>query len=237
MSERPAYGYGTPNWEMITRWFALPPEEDTPFWALNLMKYKARADYGDGRKSELTGKQADDVYVPYGPLEAIGAMVVFGGDVADQRLGEPSWDRVGIVRYPSRSAFFAMQQRDDFKQQHVHKEAGMDFTIVMSCLPTAHDDADAGEGRVVLLVERGAAGEPATIDGVRELAAFTVEGVIVGDDRTFDRARFVRAADDAALAALVAAASASQEAQVLVVAPMVDRLIESIVTAPSSANG
>ena len=54
------------------------------------------------------------------------------------------WDRVGIVRYPSRRAFLAMQQRDDFKQKHVHKDAGMEFTIVMSTLPAptfagAHD--------------------------------------------------------------------------------------------------
>ncbi len=47
MSGRPSPGYGEPNWEMIGRWFELPPQEDTPFWAVNLMKYRERADYGD----------------------------------------------------------------------------------------------------------------------------------------------------------------------------------------------
>ena len=41
-------GYGTPNWEMLQRWLALPAEDDGPFWALNLMKYRAVAAYADG---------------------------------------------------------------------------------------------------------------------------------------------------------------------------------------------
>ena len=59
MSDRRGPSYGTPNFEMISRWFQLPPEEDTPFWAVNLMKYKARADYGDGGDQGRTGKEAD----------------------------------------------------------------------------------------------------------------------------------------------------------------------------------
>ena len=46
-------------------------------------------------------------------------------------------DRIGIVDYPTRRAFFDMQRRDDFKAQHEHKEAGMEFTIVMGTEPVA----------------------------------------------------------------------------------------------------
>ncbi len=239
MAERPNPGYGTPNWEMIRRWFELPPDEDTPFWAVNLMKYKVRAEYADGRETQLTGKDADDTYVPYGPLEAIGAMIAFGGDVVDQRGSEPAWDRIGIVRYPSRAGFFAMQQRDDFKDQHVHKEAGMDVTIVMSCLPVPGAPVAPlpEDGHVVVRVRRfGDAPRPADelVEGVTPLARFDVEGVIVGDDRTWDEVRFDHAADDSALAALLDT-SGAEEAYAIVVRPVavVNRLVESITTAPT----
>ena len=233
---RPDPSYGTPNWDLIGRWLHLEPADDGPFWAVNLMKYHAVAQYADGAGAPMSGKDADDEYAPLGPLAAIGAAVAFLGDVTDQRLGDPVWDRVGVVRYPSRAAFFAMQQRDDFKAQHVHKEAGMAFTIVMACLPVAHDPAAAG-GTLVLLVERGGSAVPAVVEGATDVASFAVEGVIVGDERSFDRARFVRAADDSVVAALVDAASGSDEAHLVVLDPSIDHLVDTIVTAPSVAAG
>ena len=231
--------YGTPNWSMISRWLEIPAEDDGPFWALNLMKYRTVAAYGNDAGSDgkvVSGREADDAYAPLGPLAAIGAMVSFLGDVDSQPLGEPGWDRIGIIRYPSRAAFFAMQQRDDFKQQHVHKEAGMEFTIVMATIPTWHADAPATEGRLVLTVERQAqatmSATPTT--GIDPIATFDLEGVIVGDERTFDRVRFDRVADDEALSALVNLSAAAEESQVIVLDVKIDNLIESIRTAPSS---
>jgi hypothetical protein len=230
MAERNAPGYGTPNREMIGRWLELPPEDDGPFWALNLMQYRPVADYGDGEDRGRSGREADDAYAPLGPLEAIGAMVAFHADVVGQPLGDPTWDRVGIVRYPSRAAFFAMQQREDFKAKHVHKEAGMAQTIVLSCRPEGPASA-SGSGGLVLTVERRADDEPPGAPH-GAVAAFSVEGVIVGDGRTWSSARFDRAADAAASEALVAAAATAEEAFVLVLEPLLDRLVESIETAP-----
>jgi hypothetical protein len=234
MAEPPSPAYGTPNWDMLQRWMHLAPEGDGPFWALNLMRYHDVAQYADGT-SGVSGREADDAYTPRGPLAAVGAVLAFHGDVVDQRLGSPTWDRVGIVRYPSRAAFFAMQQRDDFKAQHVHKEAGMEFTIVMSCLPRAHTDPAPADGALVLVVDRGAA--PGGTSGAEEVVRFDVEGVIVGDERSFDRARFLRLTDERALDALVQAAGSAAEAQVLVIEPAVDRLVETIVTAPEEVEG
>ena len=223
-------GYGTPNWEMLQGWLTLPAEDDGPFWALNLMKYREVAAYADGNAGKVSGKEADDAYAPLGPLAAIGAMVAFHGDVLDQRAGAPAWDRVGIVRYPTRAAFFAMQQRDDFKDQHVHKEAGMEFTIVMACHPDGSPGDGAGADRLVLVVTRGgeAPGAIDGIDGIEPVASFTVEGVIVGDERSFDRAWFATVRDDAALDALVASLAAAEDAHVLVVDRAIDRLVESV---------
>ncbi len=233
--------YGEPNWEMIQRWFQLSPEDDGPFWALNLMKYRTVAVYANADGPAVSGKDADDAYAPLGPIAAVGAMVAFHGDVTDQRSGTPNWDRVAIVRYPSRAAFFAMQQREDFKDQHVHKEAGMEFTIVMSCLPTdfqpsdARPAVDAASERLVLSVERGDA-DPAPLPaGVTLAVDFAVEGVIVGDERSFDRARFVLVTDVAALAAFVSQAEAAGEAHVMVVNREIDRLAGSITGAPAAS--
>jgi hypothetical protein len=235
MAEPSAPTYGTPNWEMIGRWLELSPEEDSAFWAVNLMKYKAQAEYADGRDSGLTGQEADDIYTPYGPLEAIGAMIAFAGQVLEQRGSNPTWDRIGIVRYPSRAAFFAMQQRDDFKDQHAHKEAGMDATIVMSCLPVAGAPVAAvpDGGHLVMAVRRGGAPVDAVADGVTPLVRFEVEGVIVGDGRTWDEVRFDHASDERALAALLDV-GAAEEAFAVALQPAVvaDRLAESITSAP-----
>ncbi len=225
--------YGTPNWEMIQRWFALDPADDGPFWALNLMKYHEVAQYSDPSAPAVSGKSADDAYAPRGPLAAVGARIAFFGDVLDQHGGTPAWDRIAIVRYPTRAAFFEMQQRDDFKDQHVHKEAGMEFTIVMSCLPRAAGPAtDTEPDSWVLTVERGADLHCGPLpDGVSLVADFDVEGVIVGDERSFDRAQFLRADSDTAIAAIADLCGQAEDACVIVVDRAMDHLVESIESA------
>ncbi len=112
------------------------PGDDGPVYMVNLMAYKERAEYADGRDTTLSGREADDAYTPLGPLAAVGAEVVFASDVVDQFIGEePKWDRIAVVRYPTRAAFIAMQEREDFQQAHLHKEAGMAETIVIGCQP------------------------------------------------------------------------------------------------------
>jgi len=227
--------YGTPNFEMLKTWIGRPAEEDGPFWALNLMKYRAVADYQDGQNTSISGRAADDAYAPLGPLEAIGAMVAFHGDVDRQSAGEPVWDRIGIVRYPTRAAFFAMQQRDDFKQQHVHKDAGMECTIVMSCLPDAgRPPIPTPAGTLVLRVGRvRERGDLPEVDGAVRVATFDVEGVIVGDDRTWSRVAFDSAPTDEIARALLAASAGTEEMFAMVLArPGIDAIEQSIRTAP-----
>jgi hypothetical protein len=227
--------YGTINKDLVGAWFELPPEQDGPFWALNLMKYREVADYSDGRRSTASGKDADDEYTPLGPLKSVGAIVAFHGDVEQQRGAEPRWDRVGIVRYPSRAAFFAMQQRDDFKRQHEHKDAGMEFTIVMSCLPDITmppDDAHAGDALVLRVCRTADGRDVPAVAGALRVATFDVEGVIVGDERTWTRAVFDQSASDVTTEALLTTADGVEEQFALVLDSGVDRLVSSIRTAP-----
>jgi hypothetical protein len=134
MADAPRYGqidqaYGL---ELATT----APEDDGPIWMVNLMKYRETADYTDGRETSISGREADDIYAPLDVLADIGAEVVFAADVDQQLLGDaPQWDRVAIVKYPTRRSFIEMQSRPDFQDKHVHKEAGMESTIVSGCVP------------------------------------------------------------------------------------------------------
>jgi len=184
MAEQLEHPYGTINVELVGAWLHMKPEDDGTFWALNLMKYVEVANYDDGREG-ISGKAADDAYSPVGPLAAVGAAVAYLGDVKVQPLGTPLWDRVGIVRYPTRASFFAMQERKDFKEAHVHKKAGMEFTIILSCLPNTHDESASTDGDLVLLIDKGADDAFATVQGVTQVALFDVEGVIIGDERRY----------------------------------------------------
>lgn len=128
--------YGTIDRDYGMRLATTPPDEDGPVWMVNLMKYRDVAEYADGRESSISGREADDEYAPVEILESFGAEVVFFGDVDQQLLGDDVvWDRIGVVKYPTRRSFIEMQSRRDFQEKHAHKEAGMERTIVMGCQP------------------------------------------------------------------------------------------------------
>ena len=148
-----AVRYGQVDREYGMRLATTPPEDDGPIWMVNLMKYREKADYADGRESDISGKEADDRYTPLGPLKAIGAEPVFFADVDTQFLNDtPKWDRVGIVKYPSRRAFIEMQHASGLPgTARTTRRPGMAETIVCGCLPmpipTLPDDApDVGRG-------------------------------------------------------------------------------------------
>ena len=215
----PAYGKVDRDYGM--RLATTPPEEDGPVWMLNLMKYRDVAAYADGNPEGISGKEADDRYAPTEVLRKIGAHVPFFGDVESQPVGsDVAWDRIGMVKYPTRRSFIDMQARSDFKGKHEHKEAGMEFTFVMGCQPIDFGASTAAEtvaaSFVVLDVLRfvdgtsavemhenaRAARDHASAGGGFPLTWFDVEGTIMGDGRKWDAARFTAYPSfDAAVAA------------------------------------
>jgi hypothetical protein len=138
MGERtsPSARYGQIDEHYAARLATCPPDDDGPIWMVNLMSYRDRAEYPDGRASDISGREADDRYTPLGPLAAIGAEIVFVADVDTQFLNPaPAWHRVAVVKYPTRRSFVEMSTRADFQELHHHKEAGMAHTFVIGCLP------------------------------------------------------------------------------------------------------
>ena len=221
--------YGRINTRMVGAWARGEVADDGPFWALNLMKYRDIADYAgaSGEAAEqdgaVSGREADDAYTPRDSLAAIGAMIAFAADVDQTIAGDGvRWDRIGIVRYPSRKAFLAMQQRDDFKAKHIHKDAGMEFTIVMSCLPKL--PFGGSTERTPLLEMSVSARQPeASEDG----GVFEVEGVIVGDERTWATASFRWLAQAPPEAPRID----TRDEYRLIVRPTIDRLTRSVLEA------
>jgi hypothetical protein len=200
--------YGTVDREYGKRLAFCDPAEDGPVHMLNLMKYKGEAEYGDAGEKGVTGREADDRYAPVDVLAEIGAVITFTAEVLE---ASEDWDRVAVVKYPTRKAFIDMQSRRDFQDKHVHKEAGMDHTIVMGTLPTGELPGRTKPGRVLLEVWSG--DRPAG-DG----AEFRVEGTIVGDGRRWDGARYRVVADDE-----VVDLTPSDTHQRLLLQPMIER--------------
>ena len=177
-----AYNFGTINGPYAASLFTYDPHADGPVFMVNFMRYKEVAVYDDGRETTLSGQEADDLYAPLDVLGRIGADVAFHGEV--EGLGEREWHRIGIVRYPTRKSFMDMQSRPDFLERFVHKEAGMEFTIVMTTLATSPlpDELLEAEHLTFVGLPEGAAFESSQPFGV-----LAVEDVVIGDERRFDR--------------------------------------------------
>jgi len=103
--------------------------ENVPFLAVNLIKFKEKAEYADGRETDLTGREAYAIYADevLGHLAKVGAEPIFGGEVNRLILGEVEelWDVVAVVRYPSRKAMFEMATSDDYIESEKHRTAGL----------------------------------------------------------------------------------------------------------------
>lgn len=103
---------------------------DTPIYMVNLLKFKNKAEYEDGRKTNLSGEEA---YAIYGlevmeHLKKIGGELIFSGVVNRLMLGEVEelWDWIAVVRYPSRKAMLEMITNPDYLESEKHRSAGLE---------------------------------------------------------------------------------------------------------------
>ena len=104
-------------------------DTETEITMLNLLKFKEKAEYEDGRDTNLSGKEA---YMIYGievqeHLKKVGGEIVFGGEISRLMLGEVEdlWDNVAVARYPSRTAMLEMMMDPDYQESEKHRSAGL----------------------------------------------------------------------------------------------------------------
>jgi uncharacterized protein (DUF1330 family) len=116
-----------PNEDQIKGFFE--PAPDGPIYMVNLLKFKPRAEYEDGRSTELTGKEAYEIYsnAVSELLLEFGGSACFFADVERLTLGEVEelWDEVAVAMYPSRSAMLEMMQSPSMQEIAVHRAAGL----------------------------------------------------------------------------------------------------------------
>ena len=107
----------------------LAPGPEGPISMVNLLKFRVKASYEDGRETELTGAQAYSIYSRgvLKTLAKVGGKLVFSGDVSRLMLGEVEelWDLVAIAQYPSRAATLEMMQLSEYLEISVHRSAGL----------------------------------------------------------------------------------------------------------------
>jgi uncharacterized protein (DUF1330 family) len=190
---------------------------------VNLMKYHEVAQYSDdvGVDRQISGREADDRYNPASILAKIGATVLFVGDVVDSHVGSDEWDRIAVVRYPTRKAFIDMQTRQDFGEKHVHKVAGMERTIIVCCRP---EDATldergrpkANDDRLVAMVVRRTSNRIAACESLPGATNFVAEGTIIGDGRTWDTVQFVPVTSSGNVESLATSLSATVDGDLYV---------------------
>lgn len=103
--------------------------EHGPMVMVNLLKFKDKAEYPDGRDADKTGREA---YLVYGAavqkcLEMVGGHAVFSGQVTGLILGEVEelWDMVALAWYPSPQAMMAMVALPEYQGIEVHRFAGL----------------------------------------------------------------------------------------------------------------
>jgi uncharacterized protein (DUF1330 family) len=115
---------------------------DGPVVMLNLLKFRDVAVYPDGSGVEpCSGTEAYQRY-QHAFTVTVGAIsqaeVLYDGPVEQVFIGmagtpETDWDKVLIVRYPTRGHFLAMMADAAYRQALVHRYAGLARTVLLQC--------------------------------------------------------------------------------------------------------
>lgn len=107
----------------------------TPIAMLNLLKFRKKALYKDGRPDDISGLEAYQRYATAMTkiVEREGGRILFAGKVAGLVIGQVGelWDLVGIMEYPSRAAFQRIATLPEVQALAVHREAGLEGQLLI----------------------------------------------------------------------------------------------------------
>ena len=100
-----------------------------PVRMVNLLKFRDKAAYPDGRDSELSGMEA---YLRYGVkaaeiVESNGGKMAAMGPIAGLVIGqvEEMWDYFALVEYPSLAEFVRIVSLPEVMEISEHRSAGL----------------------------------------------------------------------------------------------------------------
>ena len=102
---------------------------------LNLLKFRAKAVYKDGRPDDISGREAYQRYSSAMTkiVEREGGKILFAGRIAGVVIGEIEgvWDVAAIMEYPSRAAFQRIVTLPEVNEISVHREAGLEGQLLI----------------------------------------------------------------------------------------------------------
>lgn len=115
---------------------------DGPVVMLNLLKFKPEATYPP--EANMSPGSGAEAYARYqqafsGDLQALTqAEILYDGPVGQVFIGlagtpETDWDKVLLVRYPSRAHFLGMMADANYRRALVHRYAGLARTVLLQC--------------------------------------------------------------------------------------------------------
>ncbi|GAB3271812.1 DUF1330 domain-containing protein [Parahaliea aestuarii] len=108
-----------------------------PIAMLNLLKFKEKAVYEDGRATDLSGREA---YGLYGQafkeiMSPKGVKILYSGDVRGALIGmgDDLWDAVAIIQYPSTQVMLDMLRNEEYQLAQQHRAAGLEGQLLIEC--------------------------------------------------------------------------------------------------------
>ena len=120
-SGSPSFGTSNPD---SASFMAVAPENDKMFYMLNLMKYRDKADYGDGPDAGLSGREAMELFEKSAEeiLHQAGVVPMMRAEVDGVLIGDGrTWSDYRLLRVPSHRAWEEVVEKigaSDFGHHH-----------------------------------------------------------------------------------------------------------------------
>ena len=96
---------------------------------INLIKFRQKAEYEDGRETDLSGIEAYQIYgaVTGSLIKELGGEVVFTSVFNGMVVGEVEelWDVMAIAKYPTLQSFIDMVASPEYLEAYHHRLAGL----------------------------------------------------------------------------------------------------------------
>jgi uncharacterized protein (DUF1330 family) len=124
-----------PDLERLQREFT--GDDDRAVVMLNLNRYRAVADYADGRTEQVSGR---DAYLRYGAVAlaaigSVGGRILWSTDAESVVIGceHDRYDEVVAVWYPSRAAFLRLAEYPGYVEALAHRTAAVEQASLIAC--------------------------------------------------------------------------------------------------------
>jgi uncharacterized protein (DUF1330 family) len=108
-----------------------------PIQMLNLLKFRDKAVYEDGRDPDLSGR---DVYVRYASafneiMTPLGVRILYSGELKGFLIGEGEgkWDAIALIQYPSTQVMLDMWRNPDYQVAQLHRAAALEGQLLIEC--------------------------------------------------------------------------------------------------------